>query len=96
MRIELPQNPGKYVRTQAGLDSQGMLVVAIGNPTRVPLAGISLSVQYRDAQGALREFRRAVNGTLAAGQQLQLATGLGPFQGPDQFRVGVTAARIAE
>jgi len=96
MRIELPQNPGKYVRTQAGLDPQGRLVIAIGNPTRAPLAGIAVSVQYVDAKGAVREFRRALDGTLAAGQQAQIPTGLGPFQGPDQFRVAVTAARIAE
>ena len=96
MRIELPQNPGKYVRTQAGLDPQGKLVIAVGNPTRVSLTGIAVSVQYMDAKGALREFRRTLNGTLAAGQQLSMATGLGPFQTADQFRVAITAARLAE
>jgi hypothetical protein len=96
MRIELPQEPGKYVRTQAGLDARGMLVVAIGNPTRAPLTGIGVTVQYVDSGGKLRELRRNLNGTLGPGQQAQLATGLGPFQSAEQFRVGVTAARIAD
>ena len=96
MRLELPQNPGKYIRTQAALDSRGMLVVAIGNPTQVPVKGLSVAVQYVDAQGQLRDFKRDFNGTLAAGQQVQVATGLGPFQTADQFRVALTSARIAE
>jgi predicted Zn-dependent protease len=96
MRLELPQNPGKYIRTQAALDSSGMLVVAIGNPTRVAVTGVAVAVQYADAEGRLREVRRNFNGTLAAGQQTQVATGLGPFQSTDQFRIAVASARIAE
>lgn len=96
MRLELPQNPGKYIRSQAGLDSRGMLVVAVGNPTRVPVKGIAVAVQYVDAEGRTREVRRDFSGTLAAGQQAQVATGLGPFQNANQFKVAVASARIAE
>jgi tetratricopeptide (TPR) repeat protein len=95
MRLELPQNPGKYIRAQAGLDTRGMLVVAIGNPTQVPVNGLSIVVQYADAEGRLREVQRNFDGTLAAGQQAQVATGLGPFQSADQFRIAVASARIA-
>mgnify|MGYP001345876475 CR=1 FL=1 len=96
MRLELPQNPGKYIRTQAGLDARGMLVVAVGNPTRVPVTGVSIAVQYVDAQGRLRDMRRNLDGTLAAGQQVQVATGLGPFQNANQYKVALTSARIAQ
>jgi predicted Zn-dependent protease len=96
MRLDLPQNPGKYIRTQAGLDSRGMLVVALGNPTQVPVRGLSVAIQYVDEQGRTREMRRNYQGTLAAGQQAQVATGLGPFQNTNQFQVAVASARIAE
>ncbi len=96
MRLELPQNPGKYIRTQAALDARGMLFVAVGNATRVPVTGISIAVHYADTEGRQRELRRSLNGTLAAGQQAQVATGLGPFQSADQFRVAVASARIVE
>ena len=96
MRLDLPQNPGKYVRIQAALNPQGMLVVAIGNPTSVAVRGIAFTVQYADPEGRTRELRRTLDGTLPAGQQRQLPTGLGPFQSADQFRVTLTAARIAE
>jgi predicted Zn-dependent protease len=96
MRLELPQDPGKYVRSQAGLDERGMLVVAIANPTNVPVTGLSIGVQYADAQGRLREVRRDFRGTLAPGQQARIPTGLGPFQDANQFKVAVASARIAQ
>jgi predicted Zn-dependent protease len=96
MRLELPQNPGKYIRTQAGLDGRGMLVVAVGNPTRVPVTGLSIAIQYVDVQGRVREMQRNYPGTLGAGQQAQVATGLGPFQNANQFKVALASARIAE
>ncbi|MGH8251413.1 MAG: M48 family metalloprotease [Steroidobacteraceae bacterium] len=96
MRLELPQNPGKYLRAQAGLDSQGMLAVAIGNPTRVPVTAIAVQIEYVDANGRARVLRRNLDGVLAAGQQAQLATGLGPFQSANQYRVTIISARVRE
>lgn len=96
MRLDLPQNPGKYLRAQAGLDGRGMLVVAIANPTRVPVSGIGVAIQYVDAGGGIRELRRNFSGRLAAGHQAQIATGLGPFKQANQFRVTLTSARVAE
>jgi len=96
MRLELPENPGKYLRHQAAIDQSGMLVVAIGNPTKLPVTGLAIAVQYADAAGRTREFRRELSGTLGAGQQTQVATGLGPFQNANQFRVAIASARVAE
>lgn len=96
MRLDLPQNPGKYVQIQSGLDAQGMLVVDLGNPSDVALAGLELTVQYADAQGRTREVRKPIEGRLAAGKQRRIPTGLGPFQGANQYRVALTAARIVE
>jgi predicted Zn-dependent protease len=96
MRLELPENPGKYLRHQGALNQSGMLVVAIGNPTKVPVTGLAIAVQYTDAGGRQRELRRELSGTLAAGQQAQIATGLGPFQNANQYQVTITSARVAE
>ncbi|HEY7740539.1 MAG TPA: M48 family metalloprotease [Steroidobacteraceae bacterium] len=96
MRLELPENPGKYLRSQGALNQSGMLVVAIGNPTKVPVTALAIAVQYVDAAGRTRELRRELSGTLAAGQQQQVATGLGPFQNANQYKVTITSARVAE
>lgn len=96
MKLDLPENPGKYIRAQGGLDGSGMLLVAVGNPTSVPVTDIAIAIQYVDAQGQTREVQRKLSGTLAAGQQTQVSTGIGPFQSAEQFRVALASARIAE
>ncbi len=96
MRLELSSSPEKYLRKQAALDASGNLVVAIGNATKVSVTGLVLAVQYVDSGGKTREFRRELSGTLAGGQQVQVATGLGPFQNSNQFRVAIVGARVAE
>jgi predicted Zn-dependent protease len=96
LRLDLPDNPEKYLRKQAALDQGGMLVIVIGNPNQVPVTGIAIAVQYVDAAGRTRDFQRNLSGTLAAGQQTQVASGLGPFQNANQYRVTITSARVAE
>jgi predicted Zn-dependent protease len=96
MKLELSDNPEKYLRKQAALDANGKLVVAIANATKVPVTGLLVAVQYVDAGGRTREFRRELSGTLAGGQQVQVATGLGPFQNSNQFRIAIAGARVAE
>ncbi len=96
MKLELSGNPEKYLRKQGALDAGGKLVVAVANATKVPVTGLVVSVQYLDAGGQTREFRRELSGTLAGGQQIQVATGLGPFQNSNQFRIAIVGARVAE
>jgi predicted Zn-dependent protease len=96
MRLELPENPEKYLRAQVALDQQGMLAVAIANPTRVPVTGVAIQVQYVDAKGRTRVLRRNLKGVLAAGEQARLATGLGPFQNANQYQVTITSARVGK
>jgi predicted Zn-dependent protease len=96
MKLELSGSPEKYLRKEGALDAGGKLVVAIANATKVPVTGLVVSVQYLDAGGKTREFRRELSGTLAGGQQMQVATGLGPFQNSNQFRIAIVGARVAE
>jgi predicted Zn-dependent protease len=92
IRLDLPSNPGKYLGARGGLDGGGQLIVEVGNPTRVAVADVVVTVRYADSQGAVRELVRRIDG-LAPGAATRFATGLGPFTSSEQFQVGVTGAR---
>jgi len=94
VRLDLPNNPGKYIQARGGLDNSGQLVVEVANPTRVTVTDIVVTVRYADAQGAIRELGRRV-AQLPPGQGTRIATGLGPFTSTNQFEVGVTDANVA-
>ncbi|MEL6368634.1 MAG: peptidase M48, partial [Pseudomonadota bacterium] len=88
-------NPGKYLQTRGGLDSNGQLLVAINNPTSVDVRGLRLEIRYLDGNGQVRSIARSINGTLRGGQSTTAATGLGPFLNSSQFEVSLIGAQIA-
>jgi beta-barrel assembly-enhancing protease len=94
VRLDLPNNPGRYLQARGGLDNAGQLVVEVANPTRVGVTDVVVAVRYADSQGAIRELGRRIN-DLPAGQATRFATGLGPFTSSQQFEVGVAGARVA-
>ena len=94
VRLDLPQNPGRYLQLAAYTDAQGQLIVQIGNPSGVPVTDLGLVIRYIDGQGALRQTDRALRQTLQPGTGTQLATGLGPFTSPDSYQVEIQTARV--
>lgn len=96
LELDLPSNPGEYVQARAGLDSNGQLLVQIGNTTKVNLNRIALQIRYVTSDGGIKTLNRRLNGTLAAGQATRVETGLGPFAAANQYEVTVTGAQVAE
>ncbi|HVY66576.1 MAG TPA: M48 family metalloprotease [Gammaproteobacteria bacterium] len=96
VRLDLPANPGKYLAARGTLDSNGQLIVEVGNPTHMAVTDVVVRVRYADAQGTIREQSRTLAGPLPAGQTQRLATGLGPFAPTATLEVTVTAARLPQ
>jgi hypothetical protein len=96
MRLDFPQNPGKYLSVRGGLDNQGQLIVELANPTRSTITDVVVGVRYVDAQGQVRQINQQFRGQLAPNEAQRIATGLGPFSRPDAFEVGVVSARLAQ
>jgi hypothetical protein len=94
VRLDLPVNPGKYLSARGTLDSNRQLVVEIGNPTRLTVTDVRVTVRYLDAQGATREQSRQFDAQLEPGQTTRWATGLGPFASTAEFEVAVAAASV--
>src|SRR5690606_19786327 len=93
VRLDLPQNPGAYLDVQSGLDADGLLLLQIGNPTRVAVEEVVVTVRYTGDDGGVRQVSRQLPGALDAGEARRVATGLGPFAGPQAYQVSVTGAR---
>ena len=91
IRLDLPQNPDRYLSLQYGLDANARLVVVIGNPTEVEVGGIEINISYVDA-GQVRVTRRPLAGTLPAGSRQRYDTGLGPFASQTDYVVAIVSA----
>ncbi len=94
VRLDLPQNPSRYLQLTAYTDSQGQLIIQVGNPTGVTVTDLGLVIRYVDSQGNLRQINRTLQQTFQPGAGLQLATGLGPFASSASYQVEFQTARI--
>src|SRR5690606_1525380 len=94
VRLDLPQNPARYLSVRTGLDAQGQLLIEVANPTGVEAADVALTVRYA-AEGALRQSSHRVP-RLAAGASQRIATGLGPFASANAYEVTIARARLAQ
>jgi predicted Zn-dependent protease len=95
VRLDLPQNPQRYIAIATALDQNGQLIVELRNQTELEVGGIELTVSYVDA-GQARLARRVLEGTLPGGAARRHSTGLGPFTSSTDYGVAVTSARVVE
>jgi predicted Zn-dependent protease len=92
VRLDLPENPGKYLAIDFSLDGQGQLLVRLANQSPLAVGDVRFVVSYTDAGGRQQRASLRVAGPLAAGTAIQLATGLGPIR--DSNKISNLAARF--
>ena len=99
-RLELNQHPEKYILSHAYIDQRGYLRVVLRNNTDFPVRSVRLQVAEvvnRQVVGSAQLLRQRVS--LAAGEQAEFSTGIGPLvqNGQQrQFASRVTAATPAD
>ena len=96
VRLDLAQNPGKYLEHGCYADGNGNLVVAIRNGTRVAVSDIRFVIRYRDSAGVMRTREESIRGPVAAGQRADRGTGIGPYTSAAGCPVEITAATVAD
>jgi predicted Zn-dependent protease len=94
MRLDLPRNPGRYVEAHVERDGRGRLLLAVRNPTSVPLTDVAVRVDTLDNRGqqrsGTRTFRRVEPGATEWTVLMQDATAI------SDARAGVVGARAVE
>ncbi|MGB5306426.1 MAG: M48 family metalloprotease [Gammaproteobacteria bacterium] len=96
VEIDLPENPGKYLKVRSGVNNAGKLLVEISNSTPRDVTGLVLALQYPDEAGRVRKVERPLQGTLAAGEKETLTLAISvPRDKARQIRSGIIKAKIA-
>jgi predicted Zn-dependent protease len=95
VRLDIRDNPGKYVRLGGGLDSRGYLVLQLGNDTSEPIANIEVQIRYPDRSGSQRRGSVRIAQVIKAQQQVRVDTDIGPLSGIDKVEAAVMRAEIA-
>ena len=97
-RLDLRENPARYIGAVLGLSSDGYLVVKLRNRTSLAVRDLRVVVGLQSAAGIREQASLRVDRGLAAGQSVQLRTDLGPMNVTTARRYAamVSDARVAE
>ncbi len=96
-QLDLPSNPGSYIKSGLSLDSKGYLHVVVRNDSSVNVTGVRVVVGRSTGFGIREDAAFRLSRTLRPGQQVSLKTRLGPFnvKQAGQFAATVTDAKVA-
>jgi tetratricopeptide (TPR) repeat protein len=96
VRLDLSDNPSKYLLKRCDPDSSGNLVVSVKNNTSLAITGVSIVVYYSASTGSQQRINRNISGVIGPGKVVSVNTGLGPYAAGSNCPATVTAARLAE
>jgi beta-barrel assembly-enhancing protease len=100
--LDLPRNPGNYLRFEPQLSQQGAVILIVENRSPVAIKDLALAAALVDASGrvAVGPQRWDLAGqVLQSGQAMQIATRFGPYTDPNVLgavRVEIQRAAAAE
>lgn len=99
VRLDLPENPQKYLKVRLGLDRSKYLVMEVVNSTGVKVADVDVVIQFIDAAGRRRQIPLRVPQAIDPQGISRMATGIGPITDQKDLRsvqAAVIGARLVE
>jgi tetratricopeptide (TPR) repeat protein len=99
VRMDLPQNPARYVPSKAVVDKSNIVWAVFANQSGLDLKNIEVSFAWRDDAGRTRSSKTLYRGPLPNGKQDNVRLGIqlnSAAEIDERVLVEVTAAQIAE
>jgi predicted Zn-dependent protease len=96
VRLDIKDNPHKYVSLGGGLDAQDYLILQLSNTTSEPITDIEVEVHYVDSNNSQRSGTIQVKQVIKGEQQLRINTDIGPLSTIEKVEAKITHAAIAK
>jgi predicted Zn-dependent protease len=86
-RLDLAENPGRYLKAGLTLGRNGQIYVTIKNTAPVPVRNVRYEIGRVDRSGRLSQSsRRTVRGTIPAGKSVRVGSGIGGLTNSKQLK----------
>lgn len=97
-RLDLSDNPSRYIRAGLAISRDGYLVVRLSNKSSVAVRDVEIVVGPKLGDGLRREAGYRHRQVIGAGRTVSLRTDLGPMtrEVASRYAVGITGARVAD
>jgi predicted Zn-dependent protease len=87
-RLDMAENPGRYLKSGLGLDRSGRVFVHIKNVSPLPVTDVRFTIGLRAMGGGLmRASSQSVRGVIGPGKAVRVSTGIGGLTSSKQLRL---------
>ena len=96
IRLDLPDNPLKYLQVQMIKDRNDTLQLRVRNTTKIDIERITILIQFSDQKGRTQQLQQQLFKPLLAGRNVTVTTGIGPLAKLTKLSAQVTHAEIVK
>lgn len=98
VRLDLPNQPERFISARSGVDERGRLIIEVSNRSPLSAGGIVVEVRLLQEDGRVAQRRVSVPSSLSANQTLRFNSGLNlPVDTPaERIATRVLAARVVD
>jgi predicted Zn-dependent protease len=99
LRLDFPQNAGKYIQIQVKLNDKGYMIAKISNKAQLGIKTLGISIDYPDASGRRHQTKRRLSGIIPAGKFYIMNLKLGPYKDSSMLntvRTSIVNAQLVE
>jgi predicted Zn-dependent protease len=80
LRLDFPQNAGKYIQIQVKLNNKGFMLAKVSNRAQLGINNLEIHIDYPDASGKRRQTTKRLSGIIPAGKFYIMNFNLGPYK----------------
>ena len=99
VKLDLPDNPNNYLRTELGVNQSNLPVARISNPTPVAISNITYALRLPDAGGNVQTVSKTYGGTIQPGEAITVLISKTPVSSMDalnRISLGISHAELAK
>ncbi len=86
VKLDLPGNPNRHLKTRTGLNQKRFVIIKIFNPTPISVHNVKVLIRYHDSQGKILETVKDVRGIISSGKSTIVQTEMGPVEDTKMLR----------
>ena len=98
VELDLPDNPGRYLKVKPAIDDRGRTLARVVNSTPRPVTNIVVAAEFQDKSGRVYSHKVRLDGTLPPGKSATVDLGLDNLDKKARrtLRTGIIQAGLAD
>lgn len=96
IKLDLPDNPHKYIHVKLLRDRYDTLQLQVVNTTALTIEQIVIVIQFTDQKGKIRRVQQQLTRQLSGRRSITITTGIGPLKELKNLRAQVTQTQIVK